>query len=92
MLSTVQSLGGPRVEQSKCSACSNGRAVGSSLPAEEKGDRWIVGNGEETLGDWLGSWGSIQVGDDVRWAGKEAVGPGKVDGSKGQIVGKLSRA
>lgn len=42
---------------------------------------------EETLR----SQGSVQVGDDGGWAGKVAMGPGKVDGSKEQVVGRLGK-
>ena len=40
----------------------------------------------------LGNEGRIQLGDDEGSAGKVTVEPGRVDGFKKQIVGKLSRA
>ena len=51
------------------------------------------GGQKEKLEDQLlGNEGRIQLGDDEGSAGKVTVEPGRVDGFKKQIVGKLSRA
>ena len=57
---------------------------------EEGRDGWIAAGGEETRGDQWGRWGSVQVGDDVRWAGEMKVGSREVGRSRAQGVGKPS--
>ena len=64
--------------------------MGSPCNVEKGREGWIVGGGEEMQGDQLGSWGRVQVGDVVGWAGEMEVGSREVGRSRAQGAGKLS--